>query len=197
MVFLQPELAGEHVRLEPLAPRHAAGLVAATADAGDLYRMTTVPFTEGEAVEYVALAEAMRAAGDGGAVRRDPQVGRYGNRLLPAVGPAVVALARRASPPRPRRPGHLRDRPHLAGPSAIRTGVNTEMKRLMLTHAFETWEVQSMSFHTDARNARSANAIERIGGRFEGILRSHRLASDLPAQGLSPVLDHGRRLARR
>src|ERR1700729_4142528 len=63
MVFLQPELTGEFVRLEPLHQRHAAGLVAATADAGDLYRMTTVPFTEGDAVEYIALAEAMRASG--------------------------------------------------------------------------------------------------------------------------------------
>ncbi|HTZ93441.1 MAG TPA: GNAT family protein, partial [Streptosporangiaceae bacterium] len=54
----------------------------------------------------------------------------------------------------------------------------TEMKRLMLTFAFETWRVQSVCFHTDARNERSARALQRIGGQFEGILRSHRLASD-------------------
>jgi RimJ/RimL family protein N-acetyltransferase len=28
------------------------------------------------------------------------------------------------------------------------------------------------------RNARSRAAIERIGGQFEGVLRSHRLAAD-------------------
>ena len=63
-------------------------------------------------------------------------------------------------------------------PKAIRTGANTEMKRLMLTHAFETWQVSSVSLHTDARNQRSRQAMERIGARFEGILRAHRLGTD-------------------
>ena len=62
---------------------------------------------------------------------------------------------------------------------AVRTAVNTEMKRLMLTHAFESWQVRSVCLHADARNERSRAAIERIGARFEGILRSHRLAADL------------------
>ena len=52
----------------------------------------------------------------------------------------------------------------------------------MLTHAFETWEVLHVCFHTDARNERSKNAIERIGGKYEGILRSHRLAADQTAR---------------
>ena len=56
--------------------------------------------------------------------------------------------------------------------AAIRTAANTEAKLLMLTHAFETWGVLRVCFHTDARNHRSAAAIERIGGRFEGILQS-------------------------
>jgi RimJ/RimL family protein N-acetyltransferase len=62
--------------------------------------------------------------------------------------------------------------------SAIRTGVNTEAKLLMLTHAFETWGVLRVCLHTDERNARSRAAIERIGGKFEGILRAHRMAAD-------------------
>jgi hypothetical protein len=33
-------------------------------------------------------------------------------------------------------------------------------------------------FHTDARNNRSRAALERIGGKFEGILRAHRMAAD-------------------
>ena len=61
----------------------------------------------------------------------------------------------------------MRDRPHLAGPSAIRTGASTEMKRLMLTFAFKTWGVQSVCFRTDARNERSRQAISRIGARYE------------------------------
>jgi hypothetical protein len=32
--------------------------------------------------------------------------------------------------------------------------------------------------HTDVRNQRSQDAIRRIGGSFEGVLRSHRLAVD-------------------
>jgi len=61
---------------------------------------------------------------------------------------------------------------------ALRAGANTEMKRLMLTHAFEVWQVRSVCLHTDVRNQRSQNAIRRIGGTFEGVLRSHRLAVD-------------------
>jgi RimJ/RimL family protein N-acetyltransferase len=52
----------------------------------------------------------------------------------------------------------------------------------MLTHAFETWQVLRVTFHTDVRNDRSRAALERIGGRFEGILRSHRMAADYIAR---------------
>ncbi len=62
--------------------------------------------------------------------------------------------------------------------SAIRTKANTEAKKLMLTHAFETWQVLRVCLHTDARNQRSRTAIERIGAKFEGILRAHRMAAD-------------------
>jgi RimJ/RimL family protein N-acetyltransferase len=48
----------------------------------------------------------------------------------------------------------------------------------MLTHAFETWKVFRVCFHTDVRNERSRAAIERIGGKFEGVLRAHRMAAD-------------------
>src|SRR5439155_6676152 len=63
--------------------------------------------------------------------------------------------------------------------SAVRTAANTEAKLLMLCHAFEVWQVLRVCFHTDARNQRSRAALERIGGRFEGILRAHRIAADL------------------
>jgi RimJ/RimL family protein N-acetyltransferase len=52
----------------------------------------------------------------------------------------------------------------------------------MLTHAFETWEALRICFHTDARNLRSRTALERIGAKFEGVLRSHRMASDFIAR---------------
>jgi RimJ/RimL family protein N-acetyltransferase len=65
---------------------------------------------------------------------------------------------------------------------AIRTPANTESKLLMLMHAFEAWDSLRVCLHTDARNLRSRAAIERIGGQFEGILRSHRMAADFIAR---------------
>jgi RimJ/RimL family protein N-acetyltransferase len=62
--------------------------------------------------------------------------------------------------------------------SAQRTAVNTEAKLLMLRHAFDTWEAKRITFKTDARNARSRAAIERVGAQFEGIRRAHVRASD-------------------
>ena len=61
---------------------------------------------------------------------------------------------------------------------AIRTAANTEAKLLMLTHAFEGWDMLRVCLHTDARNKRSQAAIERIGARFEGVLRAHRMGAD-------------------
>ena len=52
----------------------------------------------------------------------------------------------------------------------------------MLTHAFEIWQVLRVCLHTDVRNERSRAAIERIGGKFEGILRAHRMAADYTAR---------------
>lgn len=66
--------------------------------------------------------------------------------------------------------------------SAIRTAANTECKLLLLAYAFETWRVLRVCLHADARNLRSRAAIERIGGRFEGILRAHRMAADFIAR---------------
>ncbi len=48
----------------------------------------------------------------------------------------------------------------------------------MLTHAFDAWGVLRVTLKTDARNTRSRRAIERIGGRFEGIRRAHARALD-------------------
>jgi RimJ/RimL family protein N-acetyltransferase len=62
--------------------------------------------------------------------------------------------------------------------ASVRTGANTEAKTLMLTHAFEIWRVLRVCLHTDARNERSRTAIERIGGKYEGTLRAHRMAAD-------------------
>jgi N-acetyltransferase len=62
--------------------------------------------------------------------------------------------------------------------SAQRSPVNTEAKLLMMGHAFETWRVHRVGLQTDARNTRSRAAIERIGGRLDGILRADRPGTD-------------------
>jgi N-acetyltransferase len=178
MLLLEPVLTGQYVRLEPLHLGHAAGLAQAAAGAGDLYRMTVVPTSEAAAARYVSIAASARTAGTAAPFA-----------VIRLADETVVGSTRLWDlqwwPWPEGHPRHGHDGPDTCeightwlAPSAIRTGMNTEMKRLMLTHAFETWQVQSVCFHTDARNARSANAIARLGARYEGILRSHRLAVD-------------------
>ncbi len=43
----------------------------------------------------------------------------------------------------------------------------------MLTHAFEQWGVNRVELLTDVLNAKSRAAIERLGAKHEGVLRSH------------------------
>ena len=56
--------------------------------------------------------------------------------------------------------------------------VNPASKHALLTFAFGVLHVQRVAFRCDARNVRSAAAIERLGATFEGVLRSHRTAPD-------------------
>jgi RimJ/RimL family protein N-acetyltransferase len=53
-----------------------------------------------------------------------------------------------------------------------RTPCNTEAKLLMLSHAFDEWDVQRLDLKSDARNERSRRAMERLGAHFEGVLRN-------------------------
>lgn len=64
------------------------------------------------------------------------------------------------------------------GVSARRTGINTECKYLLLTHAFETLGAIRVQFKTHHNNLRSQRSIERIGGIKEGILRNHKVMPD-------------------
>jgi len=49
-----------------------------------------------------------------------------------------------------------------------------DAKLCLLTHAFEEWEVLRVAFKTDARNKQSRINIERIGAKFDGVIRAHR-----------------------
>ena len=56
---------------------------------------------------------------------------------------------------------------------AHRTALNTEAKRLLLSHAFDALGCESVSFETSHLNTRSQAAIERLGAKRDGILRAH------------------------
>ena len=58
------------------------------------------------------------------------------------------------------------------------TGLNTNMKFLMLQYAFETLKFDKVEFRADERNMASRKAIEKIGGTLEGILRNDTLMLD-------------------
>jgi N-acetyltransferase len=175
-------LEGAHVRLEPIAHRHVDGLVAASAADPSLYQWSPVPGNAAEAARYVDTALAWQDAGTAitFATLRQPDGVLIGStrffNLERWSWPEGHALHGRATP----------DACEIGytwlARSAIRTAANTEAKLLMLAHAFETWQVLRVCLHTDVRNLRSRAAIERIGGKFEGILRSHRMAADFIAR---------------
>src|ERR1700691_2744799 len=175
-------LTGRHVRLEPLNAGHVAGLVrAATADRS-LYQWSPIPQTDIEAQRYVDTAMSWEQAGTA-----DPfAIVRMQDGIV--LGSTRFWNVERWLWPE----GHARygrDPPDVCeigytwlSSMAIRTAAHTETKRLMLTHAFESWQVLGVSFYTDARNSRSRTALERIGAQYEGILRTHRMAADYTAR---------------
>lgn len=59
-----------------------------------------------------------------------------------------------------------------------RTGLNRNCKFLLLKHSFEDLEFERVEFVTDSRNVQSQKAIEAIGGKLEGELRSHTVMPD-------------------
>lgn len=59
-----------------------------------------------------------------------------------------------------------------------RTALNTECKLMLLTHAFETLGCIAVEFRTSFINQQSRRAIERLGAKLDGILRSHQRHSD-------------------
>jgi RimJ/RimL family protein N-acetyltransferase len=173
-----PTLSGTHIRLEPLSHHHVAGLAAASASDPSLYQWSPVPQGTAQATTYIDIALAWRDAGTAipfaiVSVNDGALIGstRFWN------------IERWSWPPgHPRHGRHSPDACEIGYTwftrSAIRTAANTEAKLLMLTYAFETWQVLRVCFHTDARNQRSRAALERIGAKFEGVLRAHRMAAD-------------------
>ncbi len=162
-------LTGTHVQLEPLTRHHAAELLTAGNQDRSTYGYTPVPTDEAEMDGYLdwLLGDAQRDTvvpfvqrrlADGAAVgcTRFLNVTWYTGRDNPAeveIGGTWLA------------------------DDAQRSPINTEAKLLLLTQAFERWNVFRVAICTDALNQRSRDAIERLGARFEGILRQHRAST--------------------
>jgi RimJ/RimL family protein N-acetyltransferase len=158
-----PVLEGEFVRLEPLDHRHTADLALAAEQDRGSYSFTWVPRAT-EVGDYIDAQLGRAATGSlapyaqisvasgravGATSYWDPRLWPAGDRLR-AIEVGFTWL----------------------GSVAQGTGINTEAKYLLFRHAFETWEVARVDLKTDARNIRSRAAIERVGAKFEGVLRN-------------------------
>lgn len=161
-------LRGEHVELIPMASEHVAGLTAAAGRDRATYGFTEVPATPEAMAGYVGRLLSLAAAG---AAVPFSQRRVDDGRLVGCTRFMELRWWRDRTDP---------DEVEIGGTwlaaDAQRSPVNTEAKLLLLTHAFERWGVVRVALATDARNARSRTAIERIGARYEGTLRNHRPA---------------------
>ena len=171
-------LKGKYVRLEPMDIRHADGLVSASASDPILYKWSPVPQGKEEVLKYIQTAIEWREAG-----KAEPFV------VIREKDGVVIGSTRIWNLERwlwkPGNPKYNSGNPDTCeigytwlSSSAVRTPANTEAKLLLLKKIFEEWQSASVYLCADVRNARSRAAIERIGAKFEGILRSHRLAID-------------------
>ncbi|SCX08778.1 GNAT family N-acetyltransferase [Mycolicibacterium fluoranthenivorans] len=161
--FVEPvTLTGQHwVTLEPLSADHTDEIAEAAAD-GDLGRLwftgAPSPDTAGRWVQTwlgnpAAFSFVVRAL-DGTLVGSSSYLNIDGpNRRL-----EIGATWYRAS--------------------VRRTGVNTEAKLLLLGHAFDELNCVAVEFRTHFFNTTSRAAIERLGAKLDGVLRSHQLLPD-------------------
>jgi RimJ/RimL family protein N-acetyltransferase len=173
-------LEGRHVRLEPLGPAHLDGLQAVIEGPRDTFALTPVPRNRAELEAYVAAAledqgraVALPFATLDARTRRVVGSTRFGNLEFWSIPPGSTVARRPPGVPYAVEIGWT-----WLAPDVQRTAINTEAKRLMLTHAFERWEVYRVTLKTDARNVRSRSAIERVGCRLDGVLRAHSPAAD-------------------
>lgn len=171
----QPLLRGTTVTLRALTLADAGALAEAAAESRAHYVYTRVPDGVDDAKRYIAAA--LRERDDG---RRMPFVTLWHDRVVGSTSYLDLQQWRwpAGSPlQRTDRPDSVEIGATWLSGSAQRTRCNTEAKYLMLTHALDVWQVHRVALKTDERNARSRQAIERLGARFEGVRRA-----DMPAQ---------------
>ncbi|WP_421553446.1 GNAT family N-acetyltransferase [Pseudomonas yamanorum] len=158
-------LTGTTVELRPLQREHSAALVQAAAD-GQLWNLKVTNVPGPDTVEkYVDIALAGREAGTMMPfviVRRDTGE---------VVGSTRFWKVDRVN--RKLEIGHT-----FISQSVQKSGVNTEAKLLLLTHAFEVMDCVRVQFTTDELNEKSRAAILRLGALQEGIVRHERIMPD-------------------
>ena len=159
-----PSLRGRHVVLEPLRVDHAGGLRAALGD-GELSRLwyTNVP-APADVESYIAGALDMQAQGKALSFAvHDGEGEVVGCTRFYDLDPAVPRV----------QIGYT-----FYAPRVQRTGLNTQAKLLLLTHAFETMGCICVGFETSWFNHASRTAIARLGAKQDGVIRSHRRHAD-------------------
>ena len=161
--FSQPvTLSGTHVRLEPLRAEHHDDLVQSVRD-GELWNhwYTAIPTPEGMVAEITRRLDLQTQGSMCPFAVMDPATGQ-------AVGMTtymnIDAANRRVEI------GSTWYRQ-----SVQRTPLNTEAKRLLLAHAFENLNCIAVEFRTHFFNQQSRRAIERLGAKLDGVLRSHQI----------------------
>lgn len=156
-------LEAKHVRLEPLALKHADDLFAASRDA-EIWKWLIAPpiQTLDEMRAWIEKAEEQTVAGTQVwfAIIR-----RADNRAVGVTSYLNISRADRG----------LEIGGTWLTPEVWRTAINTECKYLLLRHAFESLGCLRVQLKTDERNVRSQRAIERLGAVKEGILRKYQV----------------------
>jgi RimJ/RimL family protein N-acetyltransferase len=160
-------LVGKVVRLEPLESRHSEGLFASLGNDEEAWRWMIVETpTSLEAMSAIVeryLAEEHSGIREPYAVIHIPT-----ERIIGTTSFMDLSLQNRG-----REIGST-----IYSREFWRTSVNTETKLLLLTEAFDVKECLRVCLKTDNLNVRSQTAIQRIGGIYEGTLRSHRIRTD-------------------
>jgi len=156
-------LRGSIVTLEPLKPEHHDGLVEAVRD-GELWKLW-----------YTAIPTPERMQAE---IERRLGLQERGTMLpFTVLSDGVIAgMTTYMNIDTPSRRLEIGSTWYRA--SAQRTLLNTEAKLLLLTHAFETLGCIAVEFRTSFFNRGSRRAIERLGAKLDGILRSHMLHAD-------------------
>jgi RimJ/RimL family protein N-acetyltransferase len=160
-MILEPvTLRGTHVRLEPLSLDHVPALARVGLDP-ELWRW--IPTGVASAAEMRAYVEQALDEQRRGVALPFAIVDQADDQVIGSTRFANIDLANR----------RLEIGWTWLTPSRQRTGANTEAKRLLLTHAFETLGAYRVELKTDALNTKSRQAILRLGAVEEGTLRRH------------------------